>query len=233
MPGFSTATSFVTKLGCYCPSRGRAWGQQGEHACPSAAEPEAATWRRELAPTQPPSGSIRAPQPGSSPRLPLRSGDRIVPPHGHPRPGRLGSSSAPGPVRLPRRPEVSMQVGDPVNPLPRFPVSPSPELPKHGPNAATAGVGSRDSELPPRQSPSTGQCPNRPRCRAEPYIPGEATRSPGGPWYCPVGQSAPWSPIPLELPAYVDTFLHPRGSRQRFPDPPRSAPAFPRPNLIP
>ncbi|XP_029869890.1 proline-rich protein 2-like [Aquila chrysaetos chrysaetos] len=115
---------------------------------------------RELAPTQPPARSIPAPQPGSSPRLPVRSGDRAsqaAPPHGHPCPGRLGSSPAPGTARFPGRPKVPVPVGDPVTPRsPPRPttVSPSPGRPEHGPNAETAGGSGGRASRPPRQSPS-------------------------------------------------------------------------------
>lgn len=129
-----------------------------------------------------------------------------------------------------------MQIGDAVNPWSRSPVSPSPKRSEHGPNTATAGVRRGDSESPPRQSPSTSQCPNQRRCRARPYIPGEATHSPGGLWYLPSRAERTLEPYSTRAPCVRGHLSAPSGqlaTLSRSAPLPCSAPAFPRPGLIP
>lgn len=163
----------------------------------------------QLAPTQPPVRRVPAPQPGCSPRLPVRSDGCSAPPHGYARPGRLESSPAPGPARFPERPKIPVAVGDQSTPWSLSLMSSSPGRPEHGPNAATVGGQRGQTKPAPRQSPSACESPGSPV-----KVPGALSCSPTGRGYRRAGQSVPRRPLPRELP-YVH--VHPAPPRRQAP----------------
>lgn len=126
---------------------------------------------------------------------------------------------SPGGRRCRCRSETRSRHGRPPRPTT---VSPSPGRPEHGPNAETAGEAGAEQVDPPAEPQSLlVPEPTLRLGRTGPCLPGEASRSPAGPWVPPGRAERAPEPHSTRAPCVRGHPPHRQGARPRVPDPPR------------